>query len=287
MKRIFYIVVTVGMVLLCSCRNDFDEWNDTDQRHIVFTFNTDSLLTRLLNSDGSYYFPQADTLPSGCSLRITAYCYDSNDQLVQSSHILTSHPTSRHIKIRHLLKDRSYRFVFLADVVRYHSDMDFFETWYQLGTSSWTSLYIYTDERNTNAVYDVIGLSTCMLTPENQSEEVSFRPITYNGFCRFTGLDAIDRLGGAFLPCISFHVKDLTCWKRSSLPYELDYRDPKEDIVVPLSMCYADSVILLQLITNSLSGIDTTVIRIQNPKRRMFRATVDCQKHRLDTCIFY
>lgn len=288
MKHVFYIVLLVNMVLFCSCRNDFDEWNDTNQRHIVFTFNTDSLLTKLLNSDGTYYFPHADTLPLGCKLRITAYCYDNNSQLVHSEYIFTSLHSRPSLKIRHLLKDSNYRFVFLADVVRYHSDVDFYESWYQLGTSSWTSLYIFTDERNTDAIYDVIGYCSCVLVPSNQSEEVHFEPITYNGFCRFTGMETIDRLTGFFLPCISFRLHTMTTyWKLSSLPYSFDYHDPREDIVVPLSMCCADSMIIMQLVTNSVSGIDTTVIRISNHERRMFMATVDCQKHQLDTCIFY
>lgn len=287
MKHVWNIVLLVSMVMVSSCRKDFDEWNDTAQRHIVFSFNTDSLLTKLLNSDGTYYYPQADTIPSECKLRITAYCYDTNNQLVHSEHILTSRHTNQHIKIRHLQKDNTYRFAFLADVVRYQSDLDFYESWYQLATSTWTSFYIYTDERNTDAIYDVIGYSTCFLTPDNQTEEVFFEPITYNGYCRFTGLNTIDRFSGFFLPCISFYLKDMSYWKLSSLPYEFDYRNPREDIFMPLSMCCADSIIIMQLVTNSLSGVDSTVIKIPNPERRMFMATVDCQKHQLDTCIFY
>ena len=128
MKHVLKIVMLFcGVLMLASCHNDFDEWNDTEQRHVLFTFNTDSLFAKLLCYDGDYYIPRVDTLPPDCRLRITAYCYDYTADLVYSEHVFTSLHTDRQIKIRHLLRGNTYRFVFVADVVRYSSDLDYYE----------------------------------------------------------------------------------------------------------------------------------------------------------------
>lgn len=284
--KIYIIILCIG--LLGACNNDFDELNDTNQRHILFTFNTDSLFSNLLSTNGeTYYISEVNALPSGYHIRITAYCYTEDGLLFQTKKIITPLHSYSPIKFRHLLLDQKYRFVFLADVVKYDSQNDYYETWYQLGTDDWKTLYLYADERNEDAIYNVVGLSTCVLSASNQEEVVNIRPITYNGFCKFTQLSSVDHLSGYIKPCISFSVKTLRWTRIASAPYEFDYRNPNKDITKPVSLSYADSIITVQLITNTLAGKDTSLITIPNPKRRSFVATFDCLNHALEDCTFY
>lgn len=290
MRSIYKIILLscVWGTLLISCKKDFNEIEDSDQRHIIFTFNTDSLFANLLCYDGDYYIiPKVINLPSNYRIRITAYCFDQDDILFHSEQIFTDLHADQQLKIRHLNKNHTYRIAFIADIVKYNSSIDFYETWYQLGTSSWSTIYLYADDRNDNAIYDVVGLATSLVQPSNQKEEVYFLPVTYNGFYQFTNFNTIDRLEGSIQSSISFVISTLEKKSNSSLPYQFDYRNPQENINIPVSLSYADSLVLLQLITTSLLSIDTTNITISNLQRRPFVATIDCQKRELHSCIFY
>jgi len=281
-------LLLIAAVCMAACQSDFDEWNDTDQRYVMFSFNTDSLLSKVLSREQAAYVLNAVSLPDDSRLRITAYCYDRlTDTLVYSERILTQLHTEQQIKIRHLYKDETYRFVFVADVVKYFSDMDYYETWYQLGTRLWDEFYLYADERNDEARYDVVGYASMEIEPCNQTINVHFKPLTYNGFCVFSNLQSVDHLSGYVYPFISYKLSTLEWIRRSSLPYQFDYRNPNEDIVMPVSLSYPDNTITVLIRVNTIQGKDTVVFNIPNEQRRPFVITVDCKNQTVTNPIFY
>jgi hypothetical protein len=133
----------------------------------------------------------------------------------------------------------------------------------------------------------VLGTCTILLEPDNQETDITFQPISYNGYCIFKQLKNIDRLTGYIAYCVSFNLKTLTYIQRSSLANELDYRNPEENIVKPVTLCKADSMLTFQLYTDKLADKDSLYINISNPDRRPFVATFDCEKLELESCIFY
>ena len=276
------------LVLIANaCQRDFDEVNDTNQRHITFRFNTDSLFVNTLFYDGTYHFRTIDELPDNSRLRITAYCYNKNDALIYTTSILSTSLKDQQVSIRHLQKDATYCFVFIADIVTYDPFVDYYETWFQMGTKYWYQFYLYADNRHEEALYDVMGSHVCELQPANQTEEVVFLPNTYNGYIIFTHLDAVDRLSGCISYVNSFLLSTMTRVSSASMAYTFDYRAPEGSIVTPVSLSAVDDMVLTEIRTNTFSGIDTTYIDFLNEEHRPFVATIDCRNHRLDTCIFY
>lgn len=276
-------------MVITSCEKDFDELNDTNQRHIVFSFKTDSLFSHVLHNKDTYFMGGLNSLEQDYRLRITAYCYDLNDNLLFSDRlILRGLDDWQSVKLRHLDKEATYRFVFVADIVKYDSFVDFYETWYQLGTKKWTDFYIYADNRDDNALNNIIGFHSLEEQPTNQMIEVDFKPIFYNGFCIFNNMDSIDRLSGYVAYCSSFKLSTLEWQRRNSRAYSFDYSNVKEKVIVkPISLSFADSLITVKLRTTTLHSVDSAFIDIYNKERRPFVATFDCNKRELTNCKFY
>lgn len=269
------------LLMLSSCQKDFNELLDSNQRYVEFTFNTDSLFAKYLYCyNGTYYFPQIDTLRPEFCLRITAYCYDYADQLLYSGNIFTSVHTEQKMRIMHLLKDETYRCVFLADIVEYDSQVDYLENWFQLGTDSWNSFYLFSTYRHDNAIYDVVGMSTVLVLPNNQSSEVSFTPITYNGYCVFTHTELVQ--SAHIVGFDSFRLQTLQGLLTSG-GYGLDLSEIVGEYIRPVSMSNADKDIQIALVTET----DTTLLNLVNANCRSFVATINCETKQIDHCDYY
>lgn len=283
-----YIVLLLMTIALAGCQQDFNELRDSAQRQIVFTFTTDSLFSRTLLYDGSkYYLPEIDALPSDCRLRITGYCYDGSDRLVSSDRFVTTYPCERQMLLRHLHKDSTYHFAFVADVVKYDPQEVFYETWIQLGTERMSTFYFYSDKRYDDALYNVAGVVMRDLQAANQTETVSFKPLTYNCYIVLKNAENFDRIWGDIMYVNAFDLVNFDFLHFATMAYTFDYRTPKADIVMPLSLCIADDAILPEIRTNSIAGKDTSIISIRNLQHRPFVATFDCATHEQESCIFY
>lgn len=287
MKKI--LSFSLYILSLVACQDDFDEINDTQQRHITFTFNTEDVFSKVLvNTGNNYNFADVKGLSADYRLRISLYCYDSSDNLTYNQTILSESLTAQSVKVRHLQSGATYCFVFVADIVKYDPYVSYYETWYQLSTGYLPHSYIYADERNDKAEWNSMACAEVTATPKNQHIEVKLTSITYNGFCVFNQLDDIDRLSGYVMYTSFFYMKTKSWQKRTSIFYSFDDRNPQESSVIkPVSLCYADSIITVKLRTYSLSGADSTIIDIPNYNRRPFVATFNCATLSLDDCKFY
>ena len=266
-------VLLLCLTMVCACQKDFNELTDSTQRYAEFSFRTDSLFSKALDFDGNTAsYPQIDTLPEGYCLRITAYCYNMADMLVASEHIFTTLHSEQTLRLTHLQHGVTYRFVFLADVVKFDSQVDFFETWFQLGTNFWNEFYLYSEYRHIGALYDVVGMSTLMLSPDNQLTEVSFAPITYNGYCIFTNTEDLQYIYIELFT--SFRLEDFKGIESNWID-ELRAPQITEGLIRPYTLCNADSVFYIELVSDSVAY----PVKFSNPNHRSFVATIDCKEH--------
>lgn len=202
------LLIIPFLFLLASCERDFDEIADTQQRHINFIFNTDGLFTDVLSkTNDGYSLTKLMSLPTDYLLRITAYGYDLSDSLIFTKTILLDDLTRQSLKVRHLLKSEEYRFIFVADIVKSDPYVDYYETWFQLGTKRWSDFYVYSEQRHDEASLNCMASSRMIISPDNQDVEVNFKSITYNGFCVFENLEGVDRLSGYVMNTSTFNMK--------------------------------------------------------------------------------
>lgn len=275
---------------MVACKDDFDEIKDSNMRHINFTLDTtnvfDSVLVRQSGDIFAYGAPAK--LGTDYRLRVTAYCYDSNDSLLQRQTMMEDVLSMVYLTFHHLDKEKDYHFIFVADVVKYDPYVDFYEVWYQVDSRNRKNFYMFSDSRNEHPQQDVVYMGQYTSKPSNQSVDVGMAPLTYNGYCVFINTDKIDRLTGYAAYVNTFRLSSKAWLTRSSLAYEYTYYRPTEtSITLPLNLCYADSVIYVKAKTTTLFGTDSLIVNIHNKARRPFVLTIDCETSQLKDYKFY
>ena len=289
MKRhLLYILLCA--TALTACQDDFDELEDSVQRRITFTFDTTHLFDDvLIGQQGSYILGAPATLDADHLLRITAYCYNPNDSLLQQQTLLCRDmkATSQAI-FRHLDKSVDYRFVFVADVVKQDPYVDYYESWYQMNTRRFDTFYFFSDSRNEQPQHDMVHTAMVTTKPANQCVGVELKPLTYNGYCILQNANKSDRLTG-FVGYVESFVLSTRSWKqRTSVAYNFSYYQPTEtSITIPLNLSYADSVIYAKVKSTTLAGTDSIIVNIRNMERHPFALTIDCETMTLKDKKFY
>ena len=275
--------------VLTACESDFDEFADSVQRRITLNVDPSHLFDSLLVKQGSAYALGAPAqLDADYRLRITAYCYDAQEQLQQSQTLLSSDLKPAAVTFRHIDKDVEYRFVVVADVVKSDPYVDYYESWFQLDTRQWSTFYLFSDSRNVTPQYDAMMTATVTAKPQNQEVSLPLMPLTYNGYLVLDNANMTDRLTGYAGYTNIFLLKTKAWQRRTSVAYDFAYYRPTESqIVMPLNLCYADSVVYLKVKSTTLAGNDSVLVNIPNARRRPFVATVDCERMTLRECKFY
>lgn len=278
MNLLIKISLIVGACMMIACEDDFDELNDTRERHITFKFNTETLFSEILQyDDNSFYLTDIKELPSDCKVRITAYCYNQQDSLVYKNTRFALLDDYDCIKIRHLDKDSIYKFMFIADVVRYNSDEDYYETWFQMNTRRFYNFYLYSDQRDKNCIYNIMGGCTVQLQPKNQVYVIDFSKYTYNGYCVLDNIKGLTLLEGYISYSVSFNPNTFEHIVWGYIGYEYEYVTPSvNSVIIPITLSYADNDFDVKLKTTKLNGVKERTINIANKNHSPFVISFDC-----------
>ncbi len=289
MKRL-YILYVICFCCMVACKDDFDEIEDSNMRQISFMLDTSHIFDSVLvkQSGDMFAYGAPAMLDTDCRLRVTAYCYDWNDSLLQRQTMLENSLLMESLTFRHLDKEKDYHFVFVADVVKYDPYVDYYETWYQMDTRNRQNFYMFSDSRNEHPLQDVVYMGQYTSKPSNQDVDVRMTPLTYNGYCVFINTEKVDRLTGYAVYVNSFRLSSKAWLTRASLAYEYSYYRPTEtSITLPLNLSYADSVVYVKAKSTTLAGTDSLVVNIPNRARRPFVLTIDCETSQLKEYKFY
>ncbi len=283
-KLVIPFLILIG---LYSCTKDFNELEDTDQRFISFSFTPQNYLSTILNqTENGYSTNTLNQLDSEHRLRIIGYCYNLNDSLLDKTLCFSNLHDDIILKFRHLHCDSLYHFCFIADIVQYFSDIDYFETWHQLGIHYLDSLYLVSFEHDKIAERNILLFADSTLSPSNQTIPISMRPITYNGYCIFTNLNGIDKIDGFVKKSQSFFLNNNKTIKLSQYEYNF-HHNAENSFVFPVTSSYSDKSITLKVHTTKATGQSTKNIIIHNEKHYPFVAVIDCQNLSLESLTFY
>lgn len=275
------------LMLVLSCQNDFDEWNDTNQRNITFDINIYSFFDDYLClSDEDFIKGFSKPLNSLDRIRLSCYCYDMNDSLVQYTYLLSNTITKATIQQRHLLKESKYRFEIFADLVWYDSSVDYYETWYQLGVKDINSFYLFCLQPDSMHYRNIVKHKTIYSTADNNKVVVNLNPITINGYCILSNLQDIEMINGYYGYNESFYINSMFGRKRSIHSYSY-FPNKRNRIVIPITTAAINDTISLKIKRIILNDVDSTYIYITNPENKCFVSEIDCKTLIQESCVYY
>lgn len=284
MKKIVLIMLALAVV---SCRNNFDEWNDTDQRRITFDICTDGFFDDFLSkSDDGYVKGIIYPIEGNRRMRVASYCYGADGNLVQSSHKLLEGMGTNSITFYHLQKDAEYRFEFFADIVEADQTVDYFESVFQLGTENIGKFYLFCFQPNSRHQYNIVRHSTLYVKPENNTLAISLEPITVNGYCVLSNLQGIERVNGFYGYNESFFVNTMSGREIGTFDYSCMVGDNR-NVVLPITTGAISETITVKVKRVILDKVDSSYVFIKNPDNRPFVSDIDCQTLKMKSCVYY
>lgn len=286
MKKLNLLLIITAL-LTAGCNDNFDEWNDTSQRYITFTFDSIPLSTSVLSyTNGEFRLQNSFNLDTDYLYRVVCYCYDSEGNLIDTQTKLSSQIDDTKITIKHLYKDEKYKFLFTADVVKYDQFVDYYETWFQLKTKNIDDFYIFSKERSNIPEHNIMYTASVYTSPNNSTQAVKFKQITYNGYCVFTNLENINKLSGWANYYESYYIKDFKGINRSYNLYEY-FTNEEKHIVLPLTLSPVDDTIKIQMCRFTNLTKDTVTYNVNNYEHRPFVVKFDCSAQKLVEYVHY
>lgn len=281
------IIILFFALTFASCRDNFDEWNDTDQRRISFDICTDGFFDDFLSAlDEGYQKGIVYPIEDNQIIRLSAYCYDKEGNLVQNSQKLMDGLGTKSITFFHLQKDDEYRFEFFADVVEADQAVDYFETVFQLGTENINKFYLFCFQPKSLHQYNIVRHSTLRAKPGNNTMAVSLKPVTVNGYCVLCNFQDIERVNGYYAFNESFFINSMSGRMRSSRDYSYKIGGEK-NIVMPITTGAISDTVLLKIKRVMLDKVDSSYVFIDNPQNKPFVTEIDCQTLKMKSCVYY
>lgn len=284
MRHFVYILFAF---LLVACQDNFDEWNDTDQRRITFDIDTEGFFDEYLTISGTLFQKGGDfTLDPTHRFRLSCYCYDTKDSLVLHSSILMDKTGTESIRLSHLQKDIDYRFEFFADVVKFDKAVDYYESWFQLGTENCNSTYLFCFQPDSIHEHNIVKHATIHTKPENNRITVNMVPITVNGYCVLSNLQDVEMVNGYYTYNESFFVNSMQGRRRASHTYSYLPKGGSQ-IVIPVTTGSVADTLSVKIKRVMLNQIDSTFIYVRNPENKSFVTDIDCKTLKQKSCVYY
>ena len=286
MKKLNLLFIITAL-LSVGCNDNFDEWDDTSQRYITFTFDSVHLATSVLSyTNGEFQLQNKFNLDTDYLYRVVCYCYDSEGNLIDSQTKLSPQIEDTKITIKHLYKDEKYKFLFTADVVKYDQFVNYYETWFQLKTKSIDDFYIFSLNRSDTPQLNVLYSATVETSPANQIQSIELKQISHNGYCVFTNFGKVNKLSGWTNYYESYYIKDFKGINRSYNSYEYFINEEKS-IVLPLTLSLPDDTLKIQMHRYINLKNDTVTYNVYNFEHRPFVLKIDCSAQKLVEYIHY
>lgn len=284
MKRALLTIIVLAF--FAACERDFDELKDTDQRSVTFRIGLDGLFSNVLEpSGGDFSMDIPVVLDARHRIRVNAFCYNEEGDLVDHRSSLTTLDGKLELKFRHLKKTKQYQFVFLADVVEYNGGSDFFEVWYQMKTKKLDDFYLKIIEGKERAIENIVCRAVVSAIPDNQEMDVNLSPITYNGYLSFVNTNGVEKVTGAVLSYRSLYVSSLQGIVRAYYPFEV-IQNGGEIPPYLITASRPDTGFSIKIVRYLPDRKDSVSCNFQNMMCQPFVVTVDCQ-NLTTNCVYY
>lgn len=275
------------MASFVSCKDDFDELEDTDQRSITFEIYTDDFFEDFfdLPSSKDVQTNSKYILDFDHKIRLSCYCYNHNDSLVSVNSTLISNMSKSFIKIAHLVKDTEYRFEIFADVAKIDKTLEYYEAWFHLETASIDSFFLLNMRNSEDPHHDILKHAAVNTIPENNIVPIRLSPISVNSYCIFSNADETEWISGEITYSNSFFVKSMATRSRKSQKFN-HINDGQENIIIPFNMASIHDTVNFQLRRIMLNKTDSLKFSIINRNNQHIVTSIDCRTLTQTSCEF-
>lgn len=285
MKKIFTILV---LLLFFSCEADFNEINDSNQRHVTLSFDTKEYFDNILVADGDdYIIGNFTDIDGNWRVRYIVYCYDEKGVLIEKKEMLSKCGDSCSITIRHLYKEKTYKFVIVSDVVELYTDNEYNEVWLHLNNNLLSTLRISSFMQDPNPGRNIVKNQIIDINPSNQTISVTPSDVTLNGYIEFINLQNIDKIKGWIRKYSSLVISKHSGINIATLNNYLYYPELDNPYVLPVTCLDVDNDLLFSIKKTALGDNDSVGLSINVSNHRPFVAHVDCNTLKLSNITYY
>lgn len=280
------ILLLLSLIMVMACQDNFDEWNDTSQRYVELDIDISHLFDGILVQEGSQFKLQSSSVvnPDG-QIRVSVYCYDASNHLAASKVLLAGDEKRVSARIDHLLKEKTYQMVVIADVVRKDERLDYLDNWYHLKTSTYASMTLMSNDAE-SVYHHAMCSAIAEVVPSNQIIQMGISPITYNGFLILKGTDDFYQINASIDLFHSFKLQSLQGEDQHTVSTRTSFPNGS-DIVVPFMATYADASIPISIEQLGQDGRQIITFDIKNEQHKPIVVIIDCQSQSiLDTQTF-
>lgn len=280
MTKIGKCILLFQIILsLSSCQRDFDPQRDSTVCTAYFNIDVRHCFRYVVSHDGTYSVGMPDSLSPGYYLRISGFCYDSNNRLVRQKECLYDSIGVIPFTIDYVDSLRGYNFCFVADFVRDDSQLNNFGSWYFSCENNYETLYANFSSSNTLPQYNTLLYAACSKTP-NHPISLSLHPLTYGGYVRFLNISNYKKVSYSFSKHYSFSLlhpstENTFFWNDIENIYP---SSAMSEISIPITRCEADSRLGVDVKTSFVNNFDGDSAKYHVFFNRCspFLITIDC-----------
>jgi len=270
-------IIWLLAILLTACKADFDPMLDSSVRTVCVQLDCRTVLDSFLVKQGNQFLlGYMGDISQNMRLRLTVYCYDSEEQLFSTQTQIESSLEVTQVYISHLDTLQEYSICCVADFITLDSDPSYHSSWVQMTPNQRSSLYMFYSAIG-ESVANHVSVAKWSGRPTETIGPLTFQPAIYNGYVRLTNYGSCNTIWLRWNQCASTHVWDATPASEYRYAYTTKFYPEilAQDTCIPLYMAHCNDSISLLLKTRIGSKQDSVVYRIGGNKRP-FLITMDC-----------
>lgn len=277
----FFLFFLLVVSIVCSCGEDFDEKTDSALQSISVSVHPqdwyDEILIMTTSGCEKKIIPlitDEDHL-----LRVTGYCYNSNDSLLSTSEIVSKAKEDVVLTFRRVPITEYCHIVVLADLVRKRSATSYEENWSYLNRRNYSELSVLSMGTSESSEYNALYVSHVDAIPNNQQIELNMQKVSYHGFFRIISHSQCNELYGSIKYPNRFSAKTLQNTTMQGYEFSAPYQFEGELLFPVTAIGFGEELSVSYSAEYKYNNIVVHNHKVANKDYRPFFLTIDCTEN--------
>lgn len=276
-----YILFLCVSLIANSCIDDFNELTDSEYQTISVEIDPTGWYDDILEITQTDIERKRVSLKTDNehSLRITGYCYDSNDSLLSVCEILSKKISAIPLTFTRISSNEYCHIVIFADLVEHDSNFaQYEENWVFLNRDNYKDLTVLSLGTAHMDTYHSLYLGFINAVPKNQMLKVDMNKVSSNGYIKILCRTPCDNFYGSIKYPNRFLAKTLKNTTLQSQEFSTPSGFSGEFIFPVTTINYGNEVRVSYSATYSHKDVESNTYSINYEPNHNFMMTVDCSK---------